>query len=99
MLDDRLLEKFIFRFYGYGNYHAKYWFVGMEEGIRESEDRELEKKIDQKVKLWDKRGRKELEDLPVFLRKLGNKHFDKPIALDVPTWKRIILVLLGIERQ
>jgi hypothetical protein len=38
MSDDRLLERFIFRFYGYGNYDAKYWFVGMEEGIRKSKD-------------------------------------------------------------
>ncbi len=32
MLDDHLLQDFIDGFYGYGNYNAPYWFVGMEGG-------------------------------------------------------------------
>jgi hypothetical protein len=32
MLNDQLLEAFMRGFYGFGNYQAQYWFVGMEEG-------------------------------------------------------------------
>ena len=32
MLDDKLLESYMKTFFGYGNLHADYWFIGMEEG-------------------------------------------------------------------
>ncbi len=57
MLDHRLLRKFIFRFYGYGNPRAPYWFVGMEEGIKKSENTEkMANKIAKKLNLWDELG-------------------------------------------
>ncbi len=30
-LDELLLEEFIHTFFGYGDYQAEYWFVGMGE--------------------------------------------------------------------
>lgn len=99
MIDTQLLQKFIFGFYGYGNYAAKYWFIGMEEHVGEKEDsEELETKFDAKLKLWKARGYKELEDLVDYLTDLGNTRFNEPVAL-VPTWSKIIQVLYGIEGQ
>lgn len=102
MLNTRLLEAFIDRFYGYGNYDAKYWFVGMEEAIGKSNLQEIKKKIKKRLKVWKKRGRKELEDVQGFhlALKPEDKHFKKrnnhKVALQ-PTWKNLIRVLYAVE--
>jgi hypothetical protein len=100
MLSDQILQEFMMRFYGYGNYHAKYWFVGTEEGIRKSKDpRKLEKKIRKKLGKWHDRGGQSLEDLRSFQLALDrdNDRFAEHAKLDVATWRAIIHVLLGIE--
>lgn len=66
MFDDVLLEDFMDRFYGYGNYQGDYWFIGMEEGGGSSfED------IDKRLKTWKKRGRRELEDVAEYHIEMG----------------------------
>jgi hypothetical protein len=45
-------------FYGYGDYRGAYWFVGMEEGGSDSFD-----EVAKRLRLWDERGRRELEDV------------------------------------
>jgi hypothetical protein len=102
MLNTRLLKAFIDGFYGYGNYDAKYWFVGMEESIGKSNLQEIKKKIEKRLKVWKKRGRKELEDLRGFQLALKpeDKHFKKrnnhKVALQ-RTWRKLIRVLYGVE--
>lgn len=101
MLNDRLLEEFIFGFHGYGNYAAKYWFVGIEEGIRNSKDpKKLEGKIREKLEKWHERRSQQLEDLRDFSLALGHKkNFDQRGSLNVAVWRAIIHVLLCIEGQ
>jgi hypothetical protein len=53
MIDDILLEEFINNFYGYGNYHGKYWFIGMEEGGGNSIE-----EINRRLASWNTRGRR-----------------------------------------
>ncbi len=36
MLDLDLLDDFMRRFFGYGSWNAKLWFVGLEEGCEDS---------------------------------------------------------------
>jgi hypothetical protein len=94
MFDDQLLQAFINGHYGYGDYHAKYWFVGMEERGGKSP-----KDISQRLNAWDKLGRNELDDVVEFHREIGiNKHFVEPVVLQ-PTWNKIIRVLLSIEEH
>ncbi|MFL7892770.1 MAG: hypothetical protein AB8I56_11970, partial [Anaerolineales bacterium] len=66
MFNDTLLEDFINRFFGYGNFKGKYWFIGMEEGGGNS----LEE-INRRLDAWDMRGRREVEDVADYHRAFG----------------------------
>lgn len=94
MFDDQLLSTFISKFYGYGNYHGKYWFVGMEEGGGDNKGQ-----IDTRLKKWQKRGEKELEDLKEYHLALGiERHFSEKPALQ-RTWSKLIRILLRAENE
>lgn len=94
MLNDQLLEAFINGFYGYGNYQAPYWFIGMEEagGATEQE-------IARQLEIWDAWGRDELLDVVEYARAMGitSWYGDKP-ALQ-RTWRNLIRVLLTAKGQ
>ncbi len=92
MLDDKLLEAFIKGFYGYGNYHAKYWFIGMEEGGGNKVS-----EIAKRLEIWDKRGRGELEDVSEYHREIGLARFFGEHPKLQPTWNKIIRVVLSTE--
>lgn len=85
MFDDRLLEKFMHGFYGYGNYKGDYWFVGMEEGGGNSFT-----EIAQRLKHWKELGSPELADL-------GNTGHD--LSKYQPTWERLIRINLSAKGQ
>ena len=92
MINDELLEALINGFYGYGNYQAPYWFVGMEESGGNSIE-----EIAQRIETWDKRGRKELEDVAEYSREIGiNRYFDDHAKLQ-STWNKLIRVVLTAE--
>jgi hypothetical protein len=59
-LDDQLLDEYIKTFYGYGNYEGDWWLIGMEEGSGGTDD-----EIRTRLRLWNERGRKELEDATI----------------------------------
>lgn len=81
-------------FYGYGNYKAPFWFIGMEEGGGGSLD-----EIRQRLATWDMRGHRELEDVADYHRAFGiTKHWDEPVRLQ-STWNKLIRVLMSIKRQ
>ena len=91
--DDDLLAKFAETFYGYGDYNAPYWFVGMEEGGgKHFED------VERRLSVWQQQ-RRELEDVAEFHRAIGfARLFDnKPILQ--PTWNKLIRILLSAEGQ
>jgi hypothetical protein len=52
-LDESLLQEFMSNFYGYGNYAAPYWFIGMEEGGGDTIE-----EITRRLTVWDQRGRR-----------------------------------------
>jgi hypothetical protein len=91
MLDERTTQAFIEGFYGYGNWSARVWFVGMEEGGGGSVA-EIARRID----AWWTRGRNELEDLATYHEAIGvTRHIGDHAALQ-PTWTKIIHVLFGM---
>jgi len=90
--DDQLLQEFMHNFYGYGSYQGAYWFVRMEEGGGDSFD-----EVSKRLRVWNQRGRPELEDVVAYHLALGITHpfCEKPKLQ--PTWAKLIRVLLSIE--
>jgi hypothetical protein len=91
-LNDEILEKFMKRFFGYGNWNADVWFVGMEEGG----GKDIEE-INCRLNSWNKRGQKHLEDVSEF-----HKDFDEEIwnqfsvdkSILQSTWSKLIRIFL-----
>lgn len=90
MLDAQLIEDFATGFLGYGSYDAPVWFVGMEEGG----GNDLEQ-VSQRIKWWDRRRRRELEDVVGYHSEFGVTQFweDKPKLQ--ATWGKLIRLLLA----
>lgn len=94
MIDDQLLEAFMSGFYGFGNYQASYWFVGMEEGGGNTVEA-----IAKQLRIWDAHGRKELLDVAEYAREMNITRWygDRPRLQ--PTWKHLIRIFLTAEGQ
>jgi len=91
-LDDRLLQDFIDGFYGYGNYLAPYWFIGMEEGGGNSIE-----EINNRLQTWKQRGHREVEDVADYHREFGiSKYWESRPPLEA-TWSKIIRILLAAK--
>jgi hypothetical protein len=91
MLDDALVDAFANGFFGYGDYRARYWFVGMEEGGGASEE-----EIERRLSAWRARGRRELEDLAEFHAAIGEERWFKKARLQ-PTWRGLIRIVMAAE--
>ena len=87
-LDTELLNTFMTGFYGYGNLHGDYWFIGMEEGGG-STFAEIERRLN----CWDQRGRMFVEDMAEFHEAFGEKRWFRWRQLQ-PTWSKLIRLLL-----
>ncbi len=92
-LNDVVLEKFMKDFFGYGNWSADIWFVGMEEGGGNSIG-----EISNRINSWDKRGRRNLEDVYEYHKDINPdiKFFrEKPVLQS--TWNKLIRIFLSIK--
>lgn len=94
MLDDQLLEVFINGFYGFGQYEARYWFIGMEEGGGNTFE-SIAKQLD----IWDAHGRKELLDVAKYAREMNITRWYGDHPKLQPTWKHLIRIVLTAEGQ
>jgi len=92
MLDEELLQEYMDKFYGYGTYKGRYWFVGMEEGGGKT----LEA-TQSRITRWRDRGSQELEDLPSFASTNGPGRFFRQNPVAQSTWKQLIRTLLSAE--
>jgi hypothetical protein len=90
--DDTLLANFAQTFYGYGDYNGDYWFVGMEEGGGDSFQY-----IENCIVTWGRLGRRELEDVVLFNKAIGQDKFFSDSARLQPTWNKLIRILLRAE--
>jgi len=89
-LDDDLLNQFARTFYGYGTYEGDYWLIGMEEGGGNSCD-----EVDARLKAWDERGKRELEDIDAYHQAFGVSDLFQPHPRIQPTWGKLIRLLLA----
>lgn len=90
MIDLDVLDSFMRGFYGYGMWAAKLWFIGMEEGGGDSLA-----EIERRVRAWDDRGRKELEDLYEYHRAIGITQYFGPSAKIQTTWGKLARITLA----
>ena len=89
-----LLDAFVHGFYGYGTYRAGYWFIGMEEGGGDT----LEE-ITDRLSAWNELGRRELEEVSEFHRKIRKHDLFEGHARLQPTWNRLIRIVLAAQGQ
>jgi len=92
--DDILLEDFMNRFYGYGNYQGDYWLIGMEEGGGSSFD-----DIEKRLATWKKRGRQELEDLAEYHIEMGITSLFRKRPKIQNTWGKLIRIIFASTGQ
>jgi hypothetical protein len=93
-LDDTTVEAFIDRFFGYGDWDAPVWFIGMEEGGGGSIP-----EVRRRIETWRARGSRELEDLVDYHFAIGvTKHVRARPALQ-PTWSKLVHLLLGMAGE
>src|SRR5258708_27596908 len=81
-------------FFGYGQYPARYWFIGMEEGGGSSVAY-----IAAKLVGWRDRGAQEVEELGGADPILGAPQWFGPYPRLQPTWNGLIRILLSAEGQ
>jgi len=92
----QLLLDYCQKFYGYGSWNSKDWFIGMEEGGKGSAS---ESAIQRRLELWQERGCKDSEIAPEFYEKLGyaTQWFGSKPKLQ-STWRQLIRVLLHSKK-
>src|SRR5215475_5529309 len=88
-LSSELLTDYAHQFCGFGNWTAKVWFIGIEEAGGESIE-----EVRTRLRVWDERGRKELENAPVFYPACGLKKWHGADAKLQHTWKQLVRMLL-----
>lgn len=94
MLDSNLLRAFCSGFFGYGVANADYWFISMEEGGGNSEA-----EITARLEAWDKRGRRDLEEIDEYHRAIGQGNWFSEHPPIQRTWAAAIRIVLAIERR
>lgn len=93
-LDDLLLGEYIKMFYGYGNYEGDWWLVGMEEGGGNTDH-----EVRTRLRLWDERGRHELEDVDMFSSSPELAKWFTPRPPLQATWRGLIWLILSAEAR
>src|SRR3954470_19315448 len=88
-LPSEVLSEYAHQFYGFGSWKAGIWFVGAEETGGATFD-----EVESRLRAWDQRGRKDLEDAPLFYQAAGLKSWHGDSAKAHPTWKQLIRMLL-----
>lgn len=88
---DTILHKFMHEFYGYGNYHGKIWFIGMEEGGGNTKE-----EIMARINAWTKYYR-ELEDVASYHQAIGIDKFFADTPVLQTTWSQLIRIVLCFQ--
>lgn len=92
-LDDKLLTEFIDTFYGYGEYSAIYWFVGIEEHGGKSRD-----DVEKRLAAWKKRGKQRVEsDIAAYHREIGKGNLFEEKPKYQPTWHKLIRLYFEVN--
>lgn len=88
MIASETLENFISKFWGYGNFQAPIWLVGMEEACGEND-------VPKRISAWQRRGERRLEDAADYHTEIGHpEHFQNGAKLQ-RTWSKLIRTYLA----
>jgi hypothetical protein len=77
--------------YGYGTWAAPFWFLGPEEGLAESENNDLAKRIE----AWRFFGTRELDDCRDFHTRIDVTTWHGEDAILQSTWRKLLLTLMA----
>lgn len=91
-LDDRLVDAYSERFFGFGTYSGKTWLVGMEEGGGGDHGA-----VARRLAAWDARGRQELDDVSAFCAAAELGNYFTPAGPLIRTWGGVLRVLLHAQ--
>lgn len=87
------------RFYGYGRWDARHWFIGPEPGMAFDEGNDQERRVE----AWLHFGKPELCDCQAFHKRIRQPqwHREKPDKPRLqPTWRPLMLLLMSfLERS
>lgn len=90
----KALASYLKKAFGYGSFNGQYWFVGIEQRLR-GHPRQVRAKFNEHLKVWDKRGRKELEDLRSYHEAIQKNICD----IKSNTWRSLIRLMLHLEKR
>jgi hypothetical protein len=84
-----MIEAYSNEFFGYGQWDAPVWFIGLEEAGAGTPT-----ELQARLAAWNQRGRRELEAAPSFYPACGQHHWHGPDAALQRTWRQLIRMLL-----
>lgn len=91
-IDNLLVNEFIYKFYGFGDIRAKFWFIGMEEGGGSTKE-----EFENRIGAWVRLGKKTLVDVAKYHEIIGvNRFFVEPVKLQ-STWNKLIRIYLSSQ--
>ena len=91
MLDENSLREYCEGFFGYGNLHGKYWFIGPEEAGGRCEE-----EVHERLELWDQHPepRQIIDGFEFDAKRIFSQ---QPFHNPQSTWDRLIRVQLAAE--
>jgi hypothetical protein len=89
MLPGSLLTEYTDRFFGFGTWSARIWFIGIEEAGGWSE-----KDVRKRLEAWEQNGKRDLENAPTFYPASGNSRWHGKGAERQETWEQLVRMLL-----
>lgn len=89
------LEKYCTQFFGYGNLNSDYWFIGLEEGLTESQGSDAEHQLTQRMHHADSLVNKATTDLQLMHKILSQDFWFRANGPIQPTWGKIAHALLS----
>src|ERR1035437_960143 len=93
-MNEDSIDEFCLGYYGFGELHSKYWFVGMEEG---GETTAEDCKND--IEKWDKKPTSVIRDADIINTKAWEMFFSPEAKKIQKTWGGIIRLILSIENK
>lgn len=81
------------RWYGHGEWNARFWFIGPEPGMAQTEGPSLVRRYG----AWREAGGKDLVDCRTYHEKLNILDWHRPNARLQPTWRKLIRLLLSFQ--
>ena|ERR1035438_6411336 len=87
MLNSTDLQNYIDNFYGYGNFHGDYWFIGIEE-----DGGKVERDVQSRIDSWFNLGSINLIDNGIHHHNIGNDKFFRPNDILQQIWDKLIVV-------